>query len=317
VLEYGQTGSGKTHTVFGEGGAVHRAVWDFIDAADATLSFYEIYQNRLVDLSTPSRTVLNPCEGADGRVSILGLESVAVDGPQAAWTHIQQCLAQRQCGATAANATSSRSHAVLQLRRGDAVLTFVDLAGSERGADRATADRRTRLEGSEINKSLLALKECIRALDGAAPHLPFRQSKLTMVLKDAIVGATAVRTVMIATVSPSSSCFEHTLNTLRYAERFLDISGGAGTLSVAEPSAGSSPVGSLPPLPGVSARPAVKPAAAPQTGTLSKQRGSVARERVSMAIDELQRLAASRDTDILELLAEELSSLVTAFRSLS
>lgn len=97
-------------------------------------------------------------------------------------------------------------------------LSFIDLAGSERGADTFDNDRQTRLEGAEINKSLLALKECIRALDGGAGHVPFRGSKLTEVLRDSFVGEQA-RTVMIANISPSSSSVEHTLNTLRYADR--------------------------------------------------------------------------------------------------
>jgi kinesin family member 2/24 len=75
-----------------------------------------------------------------------------------------------------------------------------------------------RLEGADINKSLLALKECIRALDGGAGHVPFRGSKLTEVLRDSFVGEQA-RTVMIANVSPTASSVEHTLNTLRYADR--------------------------------------------------------------------------------------------------
>ena len=97
-------------------------------------------------------------------------------------------------------------------------LSFIDLAGSERGADTFDNDRQTRIEGAEINKSLLALKECIRALDGDARHVPFRGSKLTEVLKDSFIGAQA-RTVMIANISPGSSSVEHTLNTLRYADR--------------------------------------------------------------------------------------------------
>lgn len=53
------------------------------------------------------------------------------------------------------------------------------LVGSERAADTNEADKHTRLEGAEINKSLLALKECVRALDKEASHVPFRGSKLT------------------------------------------------------------------------------------------------------------------------------------------
>lgn len=74
------------------------------------------------------------------------------------------------------------------------------------------------MEGAEINKSLLALKECIRALDQDKRHTPFRQSKLTQVLKDSFVGNS--RTCMIATISPNQSNSEHTLNTLRYADRY-------------------------------------------------------------------------------------------------
>lgn len=67
-------------------------------------------------------------------------------------------------------------------------MTFIDLAGSERGADVKTSDKQTRIDGAEINKSLLALKECIRALDQGKKHLPFRGSKLTLVLKDSFIG---------------------------------------------------------------------------------------------------------------------------------
>lgn len=75
-----------------------------------------------------------------------------------------------------------------------------------------------RMEGAEINKSLLALKECIRALDNDQGHIPFRGSKLTEVLRDSFVGDS--RTVMISCISPSSGSCEHTLNTLRYADRY-------------------------------------------------------------------------------------------------
>lgn len=77
------------------------------------------------------------------------------------------------------------------------------------------------LEGAEINKSLLALKECIRALDQDHRHLPFRGSKLTQVLKDSFMGNS--RTIMIANISPNQGSCEHTLNTLRYADRYAMI----------------------------------------------------------------------------------------------
>lgn len=103
-------------------------------------------------------------------------------------------------------------------------IVLVDLAGSERAAETLSDDKATRIEGAEINKSLLALKECIRALDSGASHTPFRGSKLTQVLRDGLVSDTS-RAVMIAAASPSAGCAEHTLNTLRYADRLKGISG--------------------------------------------------------------------------------------------
>lgn len=224
------------------------------------ISFFEIYQGQLYDLLRDRKRVI-PCERKDGQVAIMGLEEDSVADEVAAREVIQRGLAARMTGRTGANAQSSRSHAILQFTlrprasgtsagggdhssrsippssppspASDMIygrLSFIDLAGSERGADRADVDRRTKLEGSEINKSLLALKECIRALDLDAAHLPFRQSKLTLVLKDSIIGD--VRTAMIATVSPATGSSEHSLNTLRYAERFHEIS-AASTLALA------------------------------------------------------------------------------------
>jgi kinesin family protein 2/24 len=119
-------------------------------------------------------------------------------------------------------------------------MSFIDLAGSERGADTNENDKQTRLDGAEINKSLLALKECIRALDLDKKHTPFRGSKLTQVLKDSFTGNS--KTTMIANISPASTCCEHTLNTLRYADRVKELKkeygrmagGGSNTASTKE-----------------------------------------------------------------------------------
>jgi hypothetical protein len=136
-------------------------------------------------------------------------------------------LSVRTTGVTGANVDSSRSHAILQIAFKDPAnkpyskISFIDLAGSERGADTVDQNKQTRMDGAEINKSLLALKECIRALDQDKKHTPFRGSKLTLVLKDSFVGN--CRTLMIANVSPCQSCCENTLNTLRYADRVKEM----------------------------------------------------------------------------------------------
>ncbi|TNN62570.1 Kinesin-like protein KIF24 [Liparis tanakae] len=103
---------------------------------------------------------------------------------------------------------------------------FVDLAGSERASDTKEPNRQSRMEGAEINQSLLALKECIRSLDQEQSHTPFRQSKLTQVLKDSFVGDSM--TCMIANISPGHLATEHTLNTLRYADRVKELKGQIG-----------------------------------------------------------------------------------------
>ena len=170
-------------------GLCYQAAMELFDLIDVQMgfymSFYEIYQGQLMDLLRNRRKIV-ACE-KDGVVNILGLEEEQVHCVEDLVAAVQKGLQTRITGSTGANAQSSRSHAVLQytLRpRKDQVygrMSFIDLAGSERGADRATVDRLTKLEGSEINKSLLALKECIRAMDLDSTRIPFRQSKLTMV----------------------------------------------------------------------------------------------------------------------------------------
>ena len=117
---------------------------------------------------------------------------------------------------TTANDTSSRSHSVCQVYIRDSSgsnlgkLLLVDLAGSERAQDTQSNNRQRRIEGAEINKSLLALKECIRALDMRSPHVPFRASKLTMVLRDSFLNEGKSSIVMIACINPGSSSSDHT-----------------------------------------------------------------------------------------------------------
>ncbi|PON94559.1 Kinesin-like protein [Trema orientale] len=200
------------------------------------VSFFEIYGGKLFDLLNERRKL---CMREDGKqqVCIVGLQEYKVTNVETIKELIEKGNTTRSTGTTGANEESSRSHAILQLcikRSADGTdskparvvgkLSFIDLAGSERGADTTDNDKQTRMEGAEINKSLLALKECIRALDNDQGHIPFRGSKLTEVLRDSFVGDS--RTVMISCISPSSGSCEHTLNTLRYADRVKSLSKG-------------------------------------------------------------------------------------------
>lgn len=168
-------------------------------------------------------------EDGKQQVQVVGLTEKVVDSVEEVLKIIQQGNVARTSGQTSANSNSSRSHAVFQIvlrppgfHKIHGKFSFIDLAGNERGADTSSANRQTRMEGAEINKSLLALKECIRALGKQSAHLPFRVSKLTQVLRDSFIGEKS-KTCMIAMISPGLSSCEHTLNTLRYADRVKEL----------------------------------------------------------------------------------------------
>ena len=121
----------------------------------------------------------------------------------------------RATGSNSVNEQSSRSHAILQVTLREPIpnvwpivgrLSLVDLAGSERAADSASNDEQTRIEGAEINKSLLCLKECIRSLDSGKDHIPFRGSKLTQVCVLAGLLASALPAASAVRLQPSAFC---------------------------------------------------------------------------------------------------------------
>ena len=242
---YGQTGSGKTHTMCGafQGKSQDCTMGIYaLTAADVfqqlkkpqfaklTLkcSFFEIYGGKVFDL-LGKRAALRILEDGNKSVQVVGLSEVDVNSPDDVMDLIKKGSAQRSAGTTSANANSSRSHAVFQmvLRKGTkeelyGKISLIDLAGNERGADTNNSDRQTRMEGADINKSLLALKECIRSMSMNKNYVPFRLSKLTLVLRDSFVNENT-RTCMIAMVSPGLNCVENTLNTLRYADRVKEL----------------------------------------------------------------------------------------------
>ncbi|KAM6986775.1 kinesin-like protein KIF2A [Aplochiton taeniatus] len=242
---YGQTGSGKTHTMGGDFSGKNQDCSKGIYALAARdvflmlkkpnhkkldlqvfATFFEIYSGKVFDLLN-RKAKLRVLEDGKQQVQVVGLQEKDVKCTEDVLKLIEVGNSCRTSGQTSANAHSSRSHAVFQIilrRRGKmhGKFSLIDLAGNERGADTSSADRQTRLEGAEINKSLLALKECIRALGRNKPHTPFRASKLTQVLRDSFIGENS-RTCMIATISPGMASCENTLNTLRYANRVKEF----------------------------------------------------------------------------------------------
>ncbi|KAJ8926697.1 hypothetical protein NQ314_020913 [Rhamnusium bicolor] len=251
---YGQTGSGKTYMMsgtfnqnHGEQGIYALAATDIFQEVNSlkykhlnlivSCSFFEIYVKKVFDLLNNKKS-LKILEDGKQQVQVVGLTEKIVTCVNEVLEVIKQGNEERASGQTSANLNSSRSHAIFQiflrtktnLNRVYGKFSLIDLAGNERGADTFSSSKITRLEGSEINQSLLSLKECIRALGRKGSHLPFRGSKLTQVLRDSFVGTNS-KTCMIAMVSPGVSSCENSLNTLRYADRVKELGGGDAHLN--------------------------------------------------------------------------------------
>ncbi|XP_037665417.1 kinesin-like protein KIF2B [Choloepus didactylus] len=249
---YGQTGSGKTHTMGGDfsGRAqdcskgiyalvaqdvfflLKNPIYETLDLK-VYGTFFEIYGGKVYDLLNWKKK-LQVLEDGNQQIQVVGLQEQEVCCVEDVLNLVETGNSCRTSGQTSVNAHSSRSHAVFQIilkSRGKlhGKFSLIDLAGNERGADTAKANRKRQLEGAEINKSLLALKECIRALGQNKVHTPFRASKLTQVLRDSFIGQNS-STCMIATISPGMTSCENTLNTLRYANRVKEL-----TLDVGPP----------------------------------------------------------------------------------
>ncbi|KAI2619033.1 kinesin-domain-containing protein [Hypomontagnella submonticulosa] len=249
VFAYGATGCGKTHTITGTAqmpGIIFLTMQELFEKigersdekqTEVSLSYLEIYNETIRDLLVPggSKQGLMLREDCNQAVTVAGLTSHHPKDVQEVMDMIVQGNEYRTVSPTEANATSSRSHAVLQINVAQkdrnaavnephtmATLSIIDLAGSERAS--ATKNRGERLlEGANINKSLLALGSCINALCDPRKknHVPYRNSKLTRLLKFSLGGN--CKTVMIVCVSPSSAHFDETQNTLRYANRAKNI----------------------------------------------------------------------------------------------
>jgi kinesin family protein 18/19 len=250
VFAYGATGCGKTHTITGTAqspGIIFMTMQELFERigelqdtkeSEITLSYLEIYNETIRDLlnvGAGGKQGLMLREDSNQACSVAGLSSHKPQSVEEVMEMVIRGNAARTQSPTEANATSSRSHAVLQvnvsLKDRDAAvhepvtmatLSIIDLAGSERAS--VTKNRGERLlEGANINKSLLALGSCINALCDPRKknHVPYRNSKLTRLLKFSLGGN--CRTVMIVCVSPSSQHFDETQNTLRYANRAKNI----------------------------------------------------------------------------------------------
>ncbi|KAK3522416.1 hypothetical protein QTP86_010322 [Hemibagrus guttatus] len=249
VLAYGQTGTGKTYTMQGEWMEAERRgimpssfehIFTHISRSQnqqylVRASYLEIYQEEIRDLlNTDHSKRLELKENPESGVYVRDLSSFVAKNVKEMEHVLNAGNRTRSVGATDMNERSSRSHAIFSvtvecsqpgpdgrnhIRVGK--LNLVDLAGSERQSKTGARGERLK-EATKINLSLSALGNVVSALaDGRGAHVPYRDSKLTRLLRDSLGGN--AKTVMVATLGPASLNYEETLTTLRYANRAKNI----------------------------------------------------------------------------------------------
>ncbi|CAL8285221.1 unnamed protein product [Merluccius merluccius] len=243
VFAYGPTGAGKTHTMLGSPdhpGVIPRAVrevfsqvrtrggepegWDY----SVAMSYLEIYNEKVLDLLSPSAQDLPIREDKDHNILIPGLTQTLLQSFSDFDRHFIPASLNRTTASTKLNQRSSRSHAVLLIkvvrtqrapphRRQTGKLYLVDLAGSE--DNRRTGNQGIRLkESGAINLSLFTLSKVVDALNGGAGgRVPYRDSKLTRLLQDSLGGS--AHAVMITNIAPEYSYYFDTFSALNFAAK--------------------------------------------------------------------------------------------------
>ncbi|KAG0496662.1 hypothetical protein HPP92_001353 [Vanilla planifolia] len=230
-----------------DAGVIPRVVRQIFDELEAQcvdyvmkVTFLEIYNEEITDLLAQdelkssdykSKKPIALMEDGKGGVFVRGLEEEIVRSPAEIYMTLEKCSAKRRSAETLLNKQSSRSHSIFSITThikefnsaGEEMikigkLNMVDLAGSENVSKSGSRESKGR---GEINKSLFTLGRVINALVEHSGHVPYRDSKLTRLLRDSLGGKT--KTCIIATISPCIHCLEETLSTLEYANRAKNI----------------------------------------------------------------------------------------------
>ncbi|KAG5106819.1 hypothetical protein JHK82_043789 [Glycine max] len=253
IITYGQTGAGKTYSMEGPGileceeqnkGLLPRVVeglFDSINSLDEEktysikLSMVEIYMEKVRDLFDLSKDNIQIKEIKSRGIILPGVTEITVLDPAEALQSLSRGIANRAVGETQMNVASSRSHCIYiftiqqeflsrDKRTRFGKLILVDLAGSEK-VEKTGAEGRVLEEAKTINKSLSALGNVINSLTcglpGKASHIPYRDSKLTRILQDALGGN--ARTALLCCCSPSAFNASESLSTLRFGARAKHI----------------------------------------------------------------------------------------------
>ncbi|KAJ7972201.1 Kinesin-like protein, partial [Quillaja saponaria] len=255
IFAYGQTGSGKTHTMSGpSGGSTKDLGINYLALNDLFLMSnkrkdiinYEIYVQMIEIYNEQVRDLLAE-DTSNTRLEIRSCSENGFTLPDATLLPVKSTTdvlnlmklgeVNRVICSTAINNRSSRSHSILTVHvhgkdvSGSTIrscLHLVDLAGSER-VDKSEVTGERLKEAQYINKSLSCLGDVITALAQKNSHIPYRNSKLTLLLQDSLGGH--AKTLMLAHISPEEDSFCETFSTLKFAQRVSAVELGAACMN--------------------------------------------------------------------------------------
>ena len=214
---YGQTGSGKTYTIMGADRIpgllvlLLRMIKSY-NKINLTFNCIQIYNNKCYDILNNNNEIYER-EDNNNKIHLTNVKSINLS-KENVQNIINIIKKNRMVGISNQNDASSRSHLIFQINNGTSFLKILDLAGSEKAKDSVYINKKIFRENAEINKSILVLKECIRALKFNKSYVPYRGSKLTKILKDSFERKS--ESYILATVSPELENVSDSINTLNY-----------------------------------------------------------------------------------------------------
>jgi len=206
------------------------------------ITICEIYNENIKDLLGGKSTLQKKLDvkiGSDGTCSVPGMTEVPVETADEVFKCIEDATANRTTMQTDMNDESSRSHSIVQVKtvcihkkdkkEYTGKINLIDLAGSE-NTNKSGVTGQGMKEAQNINKSLSSLGDCISSLVAKSSHIPYRNSKLTMMLKDSLGGDS--KTLMIVQCSPAQSNVTETLSSLNFASRARNVELGKAKKNV-------------------------------------------------------------------------------------
>lgn len=221
---FGQTGSGKTHTILGNSEnkviGILEYILNYLNSKNLKfkINCIQIYNNCCYDIFNNNKKIKQR-EDSKGKINLCGVKSMTINYNIKLILEIIKL--KRNIGISGQNNQSSRSHLLIQINNGNSFLKILDLAGSERAKKSLFINKKIFRENGEINKSILVLKECIRALKNNKKYIPYRGSKLTKILKSSFHKHS--NTYILATLSPEKENIKDSINILNYVSDIKKI----------------------------------------------------------------------------------------------